>query len=455
METSKKRKKRLYILIITLLLLTLSPFSIAWINSTYAQRDGDSSSSAIDTQSEYSSGSIQLSQTMNIWYTWINSSDTQVAFFTYYSEAYNSPTMTFLGQHYMAANETEVFIGNTLLLMEAFNDTNGDGVPEANFRTGTGEIEYFFLVNSSVGFIPTPVQKMMFGDTPHYVWGIKYEWVDGFLLYPEFKLINGAQSNLAARVNLTHLGFTYDYYVQGNISYLKTEFKVGKIVDFRPYALDISLDGLGLSLLYGTTMLTTKPYAVLVNGEPYDSKVTETPITSTNRAEVIVEDIKLYEFIFEENYTLYRNSVAESYRSKSAASPTESIPPNAAVYLSPYWLVGWLLRFLSEDVFPKISASLPDIDLEYANSSFVYRVCYPIWEGWEIEHDPTYVAYLVPVEVSAPPASPPISPPPGPPIETIAAVTIAIAGLFALTLALIELRKTRRILKASPLTMHS
>jgi len=411
----------------------------------------ESNPSTIDTQGEYSNGSIPHGfPGINWWYTWINASGTQVIFFTYYSEVYNSPIQTFLGQHYQTVNETEVFIGNTLLLMEAYNDTNGDGVPEADFETGTAEIRYFFLPNSSISFVLTPVEKNMTEDVPHYKWGVQYNWVDGFLLYPKSKLISGVETNLAARVNITHLGFTYEYYVQGNVSYIKTGFKIGKIVNFEPNAPDVSLDGVGLSLLYGTVMLTTKPYAVLVNGKPYNSTVAETPTTSTNRAEIIIGDAKLYEFFFEENYTLYMDSAAESYRSKSAASATENIPPNAANYLSPYWLVGSLLRILSDDVFPNMTASLPNLDLEYANSSFVYRVCYPTWDGWGIEHDPTYVAYLA--ESAAPTIGPPISLPTGPSIETIAAV--AVAGLFALTLALIELRKTRRILKINPLTMR-
>jgi len=406
----------------------------------------ETGSSTVDTKSEYSNGSISLGPGVNLWYTWINVSGTQVAFFTYYSEVYNSPIMTFLGQHYMAANETEVFIGNTLLLMEAYKDTNGNGVPEADLD----EIKYFFLANSSETFTATPVQKVMIENISHYVWGIEYGWVDGFLLYPKDRVINGVSTNLAATVSITHLAFTYDYYIQGNLSYLKIGFKIGRLVDFEPHAPDVSLDGLGLALLYGTVMLTTKPYAVLVNGETYNSTVAEAPTKSTSRAEVVVGSSKFYEFIFEENYTLYINLVSESYVSKSAASSTESIPPNAANYLSPYWLVGSLLRLLSEDVFPQLSASLPNIDLEYANSSFVYRVYYPIWEGWSIEHDPTYVAYLVPVEVGVLPKSPPA----GPSIETIVMVAVAVAGLLALSVALIELRRTIRILKINPLPTY-
>jgi len=406
---------------------------------------GETGTAKVDTKSEYSNDSIKLGPGVSLWYAWINASGTQVAFFTYYSDVYNSPIQTFLGQHYMADNETEVFIGNTLLLMEAYNDTNRNSVPE----TDLGELKYFFLANSSETFTTMPVQKVTIENVSHYTWGIQYGWVDGFLLYPKDRVIGSVSTNLAARVNITDLTFTYDYYIQGNVSYLKTGFKVGRVVDFEPKAPDISLDGLGLALLYGTTMFTTKPYAVLVNGEPYNSKVAGAPTTSTSRAEVVVGDQKLYEFILEENYTLYRNSVPESYGSKSAASPIESVPPNAAVYLSPYWLVGSLLRLLSEDVFPKLSASLPNVGLEYANSSFVYRVYYPTWEGWGIEHDPTYVAYLTPEEI------PPISPPTGLPIEMIATVAVAAAGLFALSLALIELRRTKRILKVNPLTLHN
>lgn len=428
----RTRRKCFHALLTSLLLLALS-FSTVGIDSGYAR---------VDTKSEHSSGSISHGPGVNLWYTWVNASGTQVAFFTYYSDIYNSPIQSFLGQHYLADNDTEVFIGNTLLLMEAYSDTNGNGAPEADL----GEVKYFFLVNSSETFTTAPVQKETIGNVSHYTWGSEYGWVDGFLLYPEDQVINGVSTNLAARANITDLTFTYDYYIQGNVSHLKTGFKVGRIVDFEPHADDVTLNGLGLSLLYGTVMLTTRPYAILVNGKPYNSKAPEAPTTSTNRAEVVVGDKKLYEFIFEENYTLHRNSVPETYRSRSAASPTESIASNAAVYLSPYWLVGSLLRLLSEDVFPNLSASLPNIGLGYANSSFVYRVCYPTWEGWSIEHDPTYIAYLVPS------TSTPFNPPTGFPVEVIATVAVAAAGLLALTLALVELRRTRRMLQVTSLT---
>ncbi|HEX9862195.1 MAG TPA: hypothetical protein VGB11_02800 [Candidatus Bathyarchaeia archaeon] len=33
-------------------------------------------------------------------------------------------------------------------------------------------------------------------------------------------------------------------------------------------------------------------------------------------------------------------------------------------------------------------------DLNYETSSLIYRVCFPYWDGLQIEHDPVYVGYL-------------------------------------------------------------
>lgn len=443
MKAMNRYKTTSRVLLLAILLFTLfsNRSGLASICQSNARVTVNAS---VDTESEYSSGSLELTHAMNIWYTWINTSSTQVAFFTYYSEVYNSPIVTFLGQHY-TANQTEVFVGNTLLLMEAYSDADGDQIPDADYEGATGEIVYFFLVNSSQVFIPTPVQKAIVDGVPHYTWGIEYGGVDGFLLYPEDKTVNGVTTNLAAKVNVLNLAFHYDYYIEGSVSYLKTSYEVGQLSEVDPYTPAASLDGLGLSLLYGTTMVTPKPYTVLVNGNPYSSREAEAQTTSTTRAEIIVEEAKLYEFVFEKYYARYRESHTETYVAQYSASPLDSIPPNAAMYLSPNWLVGWLLRFLSEDTFPTMSARLSTIDLEYNNSSFVYRFCYPTWEGDRLTHDPTYIAYLAPNGSVSPP-------PERPPFESLVATVITIAGLLVLSLALVELRKTRRIIKPNLFT---
>jgi len=418
-------KQQLYVSVLTCLLLVL----LMPVAKTQAFQSPDTLPSeenvqdvaSIDTQSEYSNGSLQFYDfAMNLWYDWINTQATQVIFFAYYSEVYNSPIITFVGQHYITMNGTEVFIGNTLTLMEVYNDANKNSVPEVN------EIGYFFLVNSSVGFTATPIEKITLEEVAHYRWGVKYQTIDGHLIDE-----TGASK---ARVIVEHMAFSYDYYIQNNVSYLKTVFDIGEIVNIESSEPDLTLEGLSLSLLYATMTITPKNYTVLVNGQPYNSATAFLSPLATDHGEIKIEDQKTFEFVFGENYTVYKNSIVESYKSFSAASATNTVSSNARVSLS--WLIEQLESVL-EDLFPKMSEMQADIDLDYATSTFVYRVCYPTWEGHRVKHDPTYIAYINPQGTPRIPI--------GIPSELLLIATVI--GLIALIAAVWELQKTKRLLR--------
>jgi hypothetical protein len=390
-------------------------------SSQPSSEGNDHEVASIDTQSEYSNGSIQFGKfALKSWYDWINIQGTQVIFFAYYSEVYNSPIITFVGQHYVTMNGTEVFIGNTLTLMEVYNDANKNNVPEVN------EIGYFFLVNSSVGFAVTPIQKITLGEVAHYRWGVKYQTVDGFLLDE-----NGTSG---ARVIVEHMAFSYDYYIQNNVSYLKTGFDIGEIVKIEPNEPDLTLEGLSLSLLYATMTITTEKYTVLVNEQPYNSANAFPSPLATDRSEINIANQKTYEFVFGENYTLYRNAIVKNHKSFSAASATNTVSSNARGHLN--WLIEDLERVL-EELFPRISEMQANIDLDYATSTFVYRVCYPTWGGHRVKHDPIYIAYINPQGTTGIPISIPL--------ELL--ITATAIGLIALIAAVWELQKTKRLLR--------
>jgi hypothetical protein len=398
---------------------------------------------SIDTQSEYSNGSIpvyyQNGQPLtSLWYDWIYTEGTQVLFLAYYSEAVNSPIITFIGQRYATPDGTDVFMGNTLSLMEAYKDTNGNNVPDVT------ETSYFFMVNSSVSFTATPIQKIVVElrettsdgidvvkEIAHYRWGVRHQTVDAFLL--------GKNDTGEAKVIVDHVAFSYDYYIQGNVSYLKTEFDIGKIISVEAYEPNISLEGLSLSLLYATTTITSESYSIIVNEQPYDSTIAQPSPVATSRTEVRIENQKTFEFLFGENYTLYRDASTESHRSFSFAVAANTIASNPRVSLD--WLLDQLEGLL-QDVFPKISAMRANIDLDYGTSTFVYRVCYPVWNGERVKHDPTYVAYINPQGWANIPINPPLE-------LLLAAITV---GSIALIVAVHELRRTRRqIHPVSPL----
>lgn len=382
---------------------------------------------SIDVQGEYSNGSLYYpddQHVMGLWYDWINTQGTQVIFLAYYSEVYNSPIITFVGQRYVARDGTEVFIGNTLSLMEAYKDANENNVPE------TGEISYFFIVNSSIGFTITPIQRILLGEVVHYNWGVRYQNIDGFL--------TDENGTMKAKIIVEHMAFSYDYHIQGNVSYIKTDFDMGKIVSMERYEPNLTLQGLSLSLVYATMTITPKNYTVLVNEQPYNSTTASPSPITANRTEVRMQNQKAFEFLFGENYTLYRDSISEAYKSFSAASATNTVPSNARVSL--VWLVEQLEDVLRE-LFPKISEMQANINLDYMASAFVYRICYPTWEGCRIKHDPTYVAYLTTAEGLPSPLAPPL----------IIMIAIAVISSIALAVALLDLRRTRRLMKLGSL----
>jgi hypothetical protein len=152
---------------------------------------------------------------LDIWYAWINVSEAQTIFYALTSDEVNPPIKNFLGQHFQVENETEVFIGTTLLLIEVYNDANEDGIPQANFTSGESEIAYYSEINSSVRYETTPIRKILENDIPHYKWGFKYDKIDGFLQHAD------EAGHTGARVMIDYLGFNFDFYVVQNFSYSK------------------------------------------------------------------------------------------------------------------------------------------------------------------------------------------------------------------------------------------
>lgn len=409
---------------IELLLVALAVSGGIWrlsrITATAYSDGGD-----INVGYEYANGSIgsPISE-LALWYAWINTNGTQIIYLAYQSYKYPPPVTTFLGQHYHTGNNTEVFVGNTLTAMEVYNDTNKNGVPDVDFAHGSSELLYNFAVNSSQSFEITPIKKSMIDGIPHYTWGIRYNTIDSFLL--------SENQSTSVAVTLDYMAFSYDFYVQGNLSYLKTNFGIGKILHMTPIRNgNVTLNGLSLSLLYGTTVITPKSYSMLVSGEPYNSTTAQNSTKPIESSEIRIEDIKAYEFLFGQNYTLFRDSQNETCQSKSAAVADRSVP--GGLYKSVEWLLSDFESVLS-GLFPKISNMQTVINLDYNVSSFLYRVCYPTWDGYGLEHDPTYVAYLNSMAV----------PEIGPPLMFVfIAVTL---GAVALVAALYDLKKTRRMI---------
>jgi hypothetical protein len=427
-----KMKKLFTLVTLGVLLVALARVGfVSWSNRAMAV--DVSGGETVNTATEFCNGTIgSPSDPLVVWYVWINTSGFQVIYMACLSYLYPPPIVTFFGEHYWTQNGTEMFVGNTLTAMEVYNDTNGNGVPDVNTGNGTSELLYNYGVNSSQGFVMTPLEKTVVGGVSHYTWGLRYDTVDGFLLT--------GNEVTCARVMLDYFGSSFDFYVQDNVSYLKTGFEMGNVLNVTSVpGFEVTLDGLSLSLLYGTTVDASKSYTAVVNGEPYNSTTTQNLTEPTGSGEIRVGDARAFQCVFGQNYTLFRDSQAVVCSSQSAAVSDQSV--FGGLHRSVEFALSFFEQLLS-GLFPKISNLPATVDLDYNVSSLLYRVCYPQWGGCALEHDPTYIAYLTPnIAHSAPTAVPGVGLG-SPPVGFVAVA--AVVGSVALVVALRDVRKTRR-----------
>ena len=393
-------------------------------------------------EEEYANGTITKQYSFcSVWYDWVNVSGTQVINYAIYDDVYRTPIENLLGQHLRLGDGSEVFVASGLGKFEVYRDLNGDGIPQADFTSGESEILYYMFMNMSDAYSIIPIQKVIEEGIPHYQWGFTYVNAYAYLINAK-----APPPGLRARLIFDHITFSYDFNVDGNISNLKTNFDIGEIVSNR--ALDAEtlqfiepeqqfpLDGLSLALLYTTATYASKPYSTSVNGEPYNSTTSEAPVTSANVAGVEIGDKKAYDFVLGGNYTLLRGGSnetqqvnIETYEAKAEAAPLTSLP--FKIYGHPVQQISSFIDELNlEDLF---GGSWPEFNMNYEASALTYRLCFPVWDGMPIQHDPVYVGYMNNAEI--------------PELPVTIAITLLAVGTF---LVLVLTKKyTRTVNKAS------
>ncbi|MCJ7560442.1 hypothetical protein MUO79_07465, partial [Candidatus Bathyarchaeota archaeon] len=211
-------------------------------------------------------------------------------------------------------------------------------------------------------------------------------------------LIRPTSYGLVAKLIFDHITISYDFSVNGNVSNLKTNFEIGKISSLEPLNnSQVSLDGLSLALLYTTSTYASKPYSTSVNGQPYNLTTAQESATSADIAQVAVGDKKAYDFVFGGNYTLNRGennethqANIETYEAKAEAAALSSLPVKI------YGPVVWQMSFFRDmlNLTALFGGSWPEVNMDYGGSSLIYRICFPVWDGMQIQHDPVYVGYL-------------------------------------------------------------
>ena len=389
----------------------------------------------IDLSTEYSSGDVQVFPSLEAWYTWISINGTHTIFLALHSFQEPSPVSAFVGESYNTSTGSRVFVANALMAMEVYNDSDRNGILDANYATGQTELMYIIAMNASQTFTTTPVQKTVTEGVPHYTWGVTYGLVQGGLVRADPAYDYGYGGGLfGSNVLIDHLSMFYDYSVNGNTTYLKTSYEIGNVTLVPPTNIpNLTLNGLSLSLLHFVLAVSSSPYTITANSSPYDSQNSQTS-SQVNTALVNIGNSVAYEFRFKDNYTLQTNPPV-SYPAVYAAASRNSLPTNAFQGTNALEIIR--AQDYVKSSLPSIAGLPSSSDLSYTTSKLIYRICYPTWSGIGIKHDPTYVAYFVPHLL-------PVSTPVPFPISIIVYIGLAAAtAAIIITFIVIKTRKPR------------
>jgi hypothetical protein len=349
--------------------------------------------SSVDFSQEYSSGDVQILPYSLAWYTWISINGTHTIFLAEHSTQYPSPVSAFVGESYNTSSNSRVFIANAIMAIEVYNDTDGNGILDANYATGQTELLYTIVMNASQTFQPTPVTKTSISGVPHYSWGVTYGAIQAILVKNATGVLGTPYGGGAAAsyLNIDRFTLSYDYSLVGNATFLKTSYEIGNVTLVPPSLPKVTLKGLSLSLLH-FTLVVGNPYDVTANGSVYDSQTSQTS-TKVNDAQISLLGSRAYEFRFSDNYTLLTN-LPVSLRAVYAAASSNSLPTGAFQGQGSTDLIR--VQDYVRAALPSIAGLPASSDLNYTTSKLIYRISYPTWGGIGIKHDPTYVAYYIP-----------------------------------------------------------
>lgn len=317
------------------------------------------------------------------------------------------------GLHYYTAHSHEVFIGAMLAFLMVYNDTNANNLPDASedrlyvIPFGIGEV-----YNGSYAPIieQIPAQKL---GTDHYRFGMRY--TNLYALATPNPLATAALKT-GWLVKFSELQIVYDVKIDraaGKVS-AETFYTVGEVTDLWAVWLGIPFqqspadmpDTLGLAAVHYVTIFTSKYEFVTDQGLEIDPSLTAP--TDDIAIDIGDQNDRAFEIGFRGTYDLLTSEGGEVVKDDA---PAYNILLGAKP--SDLALVLWQLGF-SAGAFSIFAYSLSDyIQATYTNprdlaqrslnifnpqgfyaAPLWYAVCFPAFEGYRVEHDPVYTAYV-------------------------------------------------------------
>jgi hypothetical protein len=317
------------------------------------------------------------------------------------------------GMHYYTPRGSENFLVAVLAFLLAFNDTNGNGMPDhGNEPTyyiipfGAGDALSNVTANYMPEAIPIPAKKL--GDG-HYQFGMTYKNLYAKIISADNIIsfwLSAALPLFIAR--FSELSVTYDITIDPKTKVAKAEsfYTIGQVDRLWLWGRDVGREALpdnfGISAVHYLATFASTYSVVDASGtkvvpniqKPLDQNLT-LKIGKDERAMDIGYGSK-FDLKDEANNSQLVAKDRQAYNMLVAARPGDS------------WLVAWQAGFtldvlctiaygLSKDIRGKYTSPLDLYQKGRANfwaAAMWYGVSFPSWKGYRVEHDPSYTAYF-------------------------------------------------------------
>jgi hypothetical protein len=316
------------------------------------------------------------------------------------------------GMHYYTPNNREVFIGALLAFFMLYDDANGDGIPNTN--------------ENKTFVIPFGVDKVLNGSYTPEVDAIKItkkgegHWQFGMHYKNMYALItNNPIGSLWLRTGwiarFSELIITYDVKIneETNEVTAETYYTIGQVKELWAFILGIPIKAdpadipstLGLSAVHFVSIFASR------------YKVSGNNTGNTVSAGIADEDVVIG--VGEDNHRAFKIGFRGDFDLKDEDSGNTITTNEDAINillqakLVDLGLVAWQLAFsaglfsifayaLSDEVQEKYTSprdlaekSLRPLNPEgFGVHALWYGVCFPSFQGYRVEHDPQYTAYV-------------------------------------------------------------
>ena len=380
----------------------------------------------IPTDQETASGSVEY-ESNHFYYSWLNSSSLVDMLLINPQLPTGLPPVIqpVMLLHLTLENDSEVYVANSLIGIEIYNDLNHNHMLDADYEKSNTEVMYLLYLNASQGLqIYEPVKI----NDSAYTWSITF-------LEPQ---VVGNSDPAYSGTNLgvldltfSYLSLNYTYVMKHNSTnnksqdVIKTSIYIGSLTKavkqtFSGAENIIIPDSWGLSLDFGISISRTT-YNLTYSWE--NGQVQYVNIGSGNAT--------YFSAFLNENYTYIENNTLKEYYVYSSYAENKSLSPELKSLLS---YESPSQKFINSFV-KAISGADTNIDLSITNSVFGYRIEYPIWKGLEIHHDPIFIVNDVAI---------PNSPMPPSNVSTNSMLLLYMIPIIGIVIAIIIYEKIRQ-----------